>query len=164
MNLRLSKLGIEIKALEVDASPDAAKDLVSTMEEIGRAHDILPHALESTIVEQVKARNLGLRKWRHSFKSSEEVDRLPGQIPTFEEVEMIHRKASECQEYNHEEASWNNQVYLRLLGSVFEEIPSGQCDEFNAMSWSVLSFTPKNPVEAPVLIYFVYSSTTARPH
>lgn len=62
MNLRLSESGVEYKALGVDAAPDAAQTLVSTMEEIGRAHDILLHALESTIMEKLKARNLDHRK------------------------------------------------------------------------------------------------------
>lgn len=133
--LQLSEAGVECKALDVDAAPDAAQKLVSTMEEIGRALDILPHTLEATVIEKVKARNLDHRKWRHSFKPAEEQDGLPGRIPTFEEVEKIHRKASECQEFNHEEASWNNQVHLRLLESIFEEVLGGQCDGFNAMSW-----------------------------
>jgi hypothetical protein len=134
-NLQLSEAGVECKALDVDAAPNAAQKLVSTMEEIGRALDILPHALEATIIEKVKERKLDHRKWRHSFKPAEEQDGLPGRIPTFEEVENIHRRASECQEFNHEEASWNNKVHLRLLESIFEEALGGQCDGFNAMSW-----------------------------
>ena len=135
MKMRLCESGVECKFLDVDAAPDVAQKLVSTMEEIGRALDILPHALGTTIIEKVKARSLDHRKWRHSFKSAEEQDGLPGRIPTFEEVENIHRKASECQEFSHEEASWNNKVHLRLLESIFEEVLGGQCDDFNAMSW-----------------------------
>ncbi|KAF9890014.1 hypothetical protein FE257_006694 [Aspergillus nanangensis] len=134
MSLRLSESGVECKALDVDAPPDTAQNLVTTMEEIGRALEILPHALESTIMEKVRKRNLDHRKWRHSFKSAENEDGLPGRIPTFEEVEKIHRKANECLEFNHEEASWNNQVHLRLLESIFEEVLGGQCDQFNAIS------------------------------
>jgi hypothetical protein len=135
MNLRLSESGVECKPLDVDAAPDAAQKLVSTLEEIGRAHDILPHALEHTIIAKVKARNMDHRKWRHSFLPAEEPDGLPGRIPTFEEVEKIHRKANECQEFNHEESSWNSQVHLRVLESIFEETIGGQFDDFNAMSW-----------------------------
>ncbi|KAH6867869.1 hypothetical protein B0T10DRAFT_524092 [Thelonectria olida] len=132
MSLRLSESGVEIKPLDVNASPEAAQDFVSTMEEIGRAHDILPQALEATIIEQVKARDMDHRKWRYSFKP--EVDTLPGRIPSFKEVEKIRRKASECQEFNHEEVSWNSQVHLRLLESIFEEVFGEQCGQFNAMS------------------------------
>lgn len=135
MSLRLSNSGVEIKPLDSETSPDVARDLVNTMEEIGRAHDILPHALESTIIEHVKSRNMDPYRWRHSFRLPGEADELPGRVPTFEEVEKIHRKASECQEFNHEEASWNSQVHLRLLESIFEEVLGGQCDSFNAMSW-----------------------------
>ncbi|KAJ5557787.1 hypothetical protein N7513_003373 [Penicillium frequentans] len=135
MNLRLSESGVECKPLNVDAAPDAAQKLVSTLEEIGRAHDILPHTLEDTIITKVKARGMDHRKWRHSFLPAEELDGLPGRIPTFEEVEKIHRKANECQEFNHEESSWNHQVHLRVLESIFEEVIGGQCDDFNAMSW-----------------------------
>lgn len=102
--------------------------------EIGRALDILLHALEATIIGKVKERKLDHRKWRQYFKPAEQ-DGLPGRIPTFEEVQNIHRKASECQKFNHEEASWNNKVHLRLLESIFEEVLGGQCDGFNAMSW-----------------------------
>lgn len=135
MSLLLSESGVECKALDVDAAPDAAQNLVSTMEEIGRALEILPHTLKPTIMEEVRKRNLDCRKWRHSFKLAEDADDLPGRIPTFEEVEKIHRKANECLEFNHEEASWNNQVHLRLLESIFEEPLGGPCDDFNALSW-----------------------------
>ncbi|KAB8212601.1 hypothetical protein BDV33DRAFT_211232, partial [Aspergillus novoparasiticus] len=125
--------GVECKALNVDAAPNAAQGLVNTIDEIGRAVDILPHALEPTISEKINERKLDVRKWRYSFRSGDD-DGLPGRIPTFEEVEKLLRKAKECQEFNHEEASWNNQVHLRLLESIFEEPIGGQCDSFNAVS------------------------------
>lgn len=135
MNLRLSESGVEYKALNVHAAPDTAQKLVSTIAEIGLAHDILPQDLKSTIMEKIRARNLDDRIWRHSFNPSGRTDRLPGRIPTFEEVDKVFRKANECQEFNHEEASWNNQVHLRLLESMFEEVLGGQYDDFNAVSW-----------------------------
>jgi hypothetical protein len=135
MSLRLNEFGVECKALDVDAAPDAAQNLVSTMEGIGRALYILPQSLKPTITEKLKRRNLDHRKWVHSFRDAGEEDRLPCRIPTFEEVEKVHRKANECQEYNHEEASWNSQVHLRLLENIYEETLGGQCDAFNAVTW-----------------------------
>lgn len=44
-------------------------------------------------------------------------------------------KATECENFKHEEASWNSQVHLRLLEGIFEELLGGQCDDFNAVSW-----------------------------
>ncbi|KAI0530082.1 hypothetical protein GGR58DRAFT_518758 [Xylaria digitata] len=133
LDLRLRDPGVEINALDPNALPAAARRLVTAMEDIGHRLEILPHALESIIMEDVKARDLARHQWRHSFKPPEEVDGLPGRIPTFKEVEKVCRKASECQQYSHEEASWNSQVHLRLLDGIFEG-PDGQCNDFNAMS------------------------------
>lgn len=164
MNLRLSESGVECKPLDVDAAPDAAQKLVSTLEEIGRAHDILPHALEHTIVAKLKERDMEYRKWRHSFLPMEEPDGLPGRIPTFEEVEKIHWKARECQEFNHEESSWNSQVHLRVLESIYEEAIGSQCDDFNAMSWYVIFDASRMVAPAFYAYTFLNSSSTARPH
>lgn len=135
MNLQLSSSGVTYKVLEVDNPPDAAKELVNTLEDIGRAHGILPGTLKSDIKEKLHDLDLDFRKWRYSFTPMEEKDDLPGRIPSFEEVFKVHRKAKECQEYNHEEASWNSQVHLRLLEYIFEDPSSGQCDDYNALSW-----------------------------
>jgi hypothetical protein len=135
MNLQLSSSGVKYKVLEVDDPPNAATELVNTLEDIGRAHGILPKTFESDIKEKLRDLNLDARKWRYSFTSMEEKDDLPGRIPSFEEVLKVHRKAKECQEYNHEEASWNSQVHLRLLEYIFDDPSSGQCDDYNALSW-----------------------------
>ncbi|KAI2641050.1 hypothetical protein GGS21DRAFT_537552 [Xylaria nigripes] len=134
LSLRLKESGVEFKPLNVNRPPQPAIHLVRTMARIGRLFEILPHALESTIMKQVETRNMDYREWIHSFKSPEVVDTLPGRVPTFEEIENVYKKASECQEYSHEEVSWNHQVYMRLLESIFENFPDGQCDEFNVMS------------------------------
>ncbi|KAI1271426.1 hypothetical protein F5Y07DRAFT_413572 [Xylaria sp. FL0933] len=133
VNLRLRDPRVEINALNTNALPATARQLITTMEAIGHGLEILPHALESMIMKDVKARDLAHCLWELSFKSPGEADRLPGRIPTFNEVEIVCRKASECQQYSHEGASWNGQVCLRLLDSIFEG-PDGQCDDFNAVS------------------------------
>lgn len=135
MSLRLSDSGVEIKALKVDSPyTSKAKELISSIRDIGRAIDILPSETKASILNCVNARGLDTREWRYSFQSAEDIDQLPGRIPSFEEVERIHRKATECQEEGHEEFSWNSQVHLRLLEAVFEDI-HGQCDAFGSMTW-----------------------------
>ncbi|KAL2818698.1 hypothetical protein BJX63DRAFT_60516 [Aspergillus granulosus] len=135
MSLQLSDSGVECMVLKLDAPPDAAKDLVDTLQDTGRGLHILPQTLESPIKEKIEDLGLDTRKWRYSFTPIGDKDNLPGRIPSFKEVGKILRKAQECQQNNHEEASWNNQVHLRLLDNIFEDFFSGQCDDFNTLSW-----------------------------
>ncbi|KAH8665300.1 hypothetical protein BGZ61DRAFT_366486 [Ilyonectria robusta] len=134
MSLRLSETGVEWLALNENTVPEVARTLFNTMGEVGRGHDILPDVLRPTITEKLKARNMDHRRWRHCFKPADEGDALPGRIPSIEEVEKVLMKATECENFKHEEASWNSQVHLRLLEGIFEEPLGGQCDDFNAVS------------------------------
>jgi hypothetical protein len=128
--------GYETRALNVDRPPvPGAADLLGDIEDIGRSLDILPHDMEPIIGEQVKARNLDVRNWRHSFqKPGALVSKLPGRLPTFDEVERIHREAINCQERRHDEYGWNHHVHLPLLESIFQDA-IGQCDDFASTSW-----------------------------
>ncbi|KAH6975599.1 hypothetical protein EDB80DRAFT_768716 [Ilyonectria destructans] len=124
MSLRLSETGVEWLALNENTVPEVARTLPY----------ILPDVLRPTITEKLKARNMDHRRWRHCFKLPDEGDALPGRIPSIEEVEKVLMKATECENFKHEEASWNSQVHLRLLEGIFEELLGGQCDDFNAVS------------------------------
>ncbi|KAI0189681.1 hypothetical protein F4808DRAFT_445296 [Astrocystis sublimbata] len=126
---------VEINALEPRALPAAARKLVTTIEEIGYGHDILPHDWKSTIVEAVKAQDPdNCRLWRHSFQPPDTTDRLPGRIPTYDEVVMIHRTATECQQYRRDMSSWNLRVHWWLLEIIFKDAYRRQCNNFNALS------------------------------
>lgn len=97
---RLSEPNLEFKALDLDALPPAARELVSTMAEIGSNQEILPHDLKSSIMEHVNARDPMPRLWRYAFKYAEDDQadsQLPGRIPPFQEVERICRRAKEYQ-------------------------------------------------------------------
>lgn len=128
--------GYGTRALNVDRPPvPGAADLLSDIENIGRSLDILPHDMEPVIYEQVKERNLDARKWRHSFqRPGAQVSKLPGRLPTFDEVERILTEAIKCQERGHDEYGWNHHVHLSLLESIFQD-DNGQCDDFASTSW-----------------------------
>ncbi|KAI1418946.1 hypothetical protein F5Y12DRAFT_359200 [Xylaria sp. FL1777] len=165
LNLRLSDPAIEINPLRLDELPAVARELVIAMEEIGCNHDILPHALEPTIMEHVEARDLVPRRWRHSFKPPAEADTLPGRIPAFEEVERICRKASESQQHSYEEVAWNCRVHLRLLESILEDRDGHQCDDFNAMNCTTARpHRALKPIWSPakMIDLCVYASTDQR--
>ncbi|KAI1271452.1 hypothetical protein F5Y07DRAFT_404428 [Xylaria sp. FL0933] len=135
LNLRLRNV-VEFNALDLNVLPSAARELVSTITEIGNSLDILPHAVKSSIMEAVDARDPMPRLWRYAFKSpvDDEADaRLPGRIPAFWEVEKICRQASECQQDDHEEASWNCTVHERVLELVFQDQNGQQYGDFNIM-------------------------------
>lgn len=128
--------GYEMKALNVDHPPvPEAADLINSIQYIGRGMDILPYEIEPVISEQLKVRKLNYRDWRHSFqRPNENSEKLPGRLPTFEDVERIHRAAIKCQERRHDEYGWNYHVHLPLLESIFED-GNGQCDDFASTSW-----------------------------
>ncbi|KAK7414184.1 hypothetical protein QQX98_006970 [Neonectria punicea] len=134
MRLQMSESSVEFKALSVSSCPEIARHLISSMDDVGRGLDILSDSEKSHIVHELEARHLNPGRWRYSFQPAGQVDTLPGRVPTFKEVERIWNKAKECQEYNHEETSWNSQVQLRLLESIFENDVGERCDLFNAMS------------------------------
>ncbi|KAJ2973201.1 hypothetical protein NUW58_g8995 [Xylaria curta] len=136
LKLRLYEPILEFNALDLNVLPPAARELVSTMTEIGSNQDILPYGLKSSTMECVNFCDPMPRLWRYAFKCAED-DRadalLPGRIPGFHDVEKICRKANECQQYDHEEVSWNCSVHARLLELVLEDEQGRLRDEFNAM-------------------------------
>lgn len=137
MSLRLGDAGVEYQVLDDDTVPEVAKKLFTTMTELTRMHDIIPYSLQQTIAQKLEDRNRQGEKerWRYCFKPEGTPDDLPGRIPSFEEMEKVLRKTRECENLKHEEASWNSQVHLRLLESIFEDPLHGQCGDFNAISW-----------------------------
>lgn len=135
MRLRLQDKGVDYQPLNETTVPEVAKMLFLTMTEYGRCHQILPEALKH-VIKELKMDGLQRRQWQYCFKSEyDTADNLPGQIPSFDEIQTILAMATECELYNHEEASWNAEVHLRLLHAIFG-IPSGkQYSNFNAMLW-----------------------------
>ncbi|KAI1189320.1 hypothetical protein F5B17DRAFT_391952 [Nemania serpens] len=136
------------------------------MIEIGSNQDILPHAVKSSIMEPVNARDPMPRLWRYAFKpaADDKADALlPGRIPTFQEVEMICRKAKECQQYNHEEGSWNGTVHARLLKLILEDEHGQLCDEFDTMFCTTARIHPVwKPIWSPgkMIDICVYHAST----
>ncbi|KAI0441680.1 hypothetical protein F4803DRAFT_406617 [Xylaria telfairii] len=167
LNLRLYEPVLEFNALDLNALPPAARVLVSTMTEIGSNQDILPHGLKSSIMEPVNACDPIPRLWRYAFKCAEDDEAdslLPGRIPTFQEVEKICRKANECQQYNHEEISWNCCVHARLLELILEDEQGRLRDGFDAMICTTARLHPVwKPIWTPgkmidICIYHASSS------
>lgn len=88
------------------------------------------------------------RLWRYAFKCAEDDDAdslLPGRIPAFQEVERISRKANECQQYDHEEVSWNCSVHARLLELILEG-EQGQDEDLRAKILRFSRLTPTGTV------------------
>ncbi|KAL7813975.1 hypothetical protein V8C44DRAFT_348959 [Trichoderma aethiopicum] len=75
-----------------------------------------------------------LNETTYCFKSEDDpADDLPGQIPSLDDIKNVLAMATECERYNHEEASWNAEVYLRLLHGIFGTPIGKQYSNFNAM-------------------------------
>ncbi|KAI0403089.1 hypothetical protein F4802DRAFT_573004 [Xylaria palmicola] len=153
LNLRLHEPVLEFNALDLNALPPAARELLSAITEIGSNQDILPHAVKSRVMEAVTAHDPMPRLWRYAFKSAadDEADALlPGRIPVFQEVERICRKANECQQYDHEEVSWNCTVHARLLELTLEDENGRLCDEFDAVICTTARLHPAwKPIWSP---------------
>ncbi|KAI0410581.1 hypothetical protein F5X98DRAFT_359240 [Xylaria grammica] len=166
LSLRLHEPVLEFNALDLNALPPTARELLSTMTEIGSNQDILPHALKSSVMEAVTAHDPMPRLWRYAFKSAadDEADALlPGRIPAFHEVERICRKANECQQYDHEEASWNCTVHAHLLELTLEDENGRLCDEFDAMICTTARLHPSwKPIWSPgkMIDLCVYHAST----
>lgn len=69
--------------------------------------------------------------------------------------------ATECERYNHEEASWNAEVHLRLLHGIFRSPADRQYGEFSAMLCSTArphaDFRPVAPI-SKLIDLCVYAS------
>ncbi|KAF2964759.1 hypothetical protein GQX73_g8796 [Xylaria multiplex] len=158
LNLRLYEPVIEFNALDLNALPRAARELVSSIIEIGSSQDILPHAVKSTIMEAVDAQDPMPRLWRYAFKSAadDEADALlPGRIPAFGEVERICRQAREWQQYDHEEVSWNCTVHGRLLELIFQDENGQLYDDPNDLCAKTTQFNRLAPTATVSHIDFV---------
>lgn len=133
--LQLTDDGIEVKALRVDRPPvPGAHALMYSMRYPARGIGILPHHLQPAILRELMARGLDPMEWQYSFQPAGHVDRLPGRIPCFNEVDRIYRKATECQQDGHERVCWSGQVHLGLLEGVFE-CARGPCAVVGALAW-----------------------------
>ncbi|KPM46436.1 hypothetical protein AK830_g11 [Neonectria ditissima] len=120
MSLRLNDKSLEFRQLDHTA-PDAAVDLLSVLEEVGRGHDILPDEWRDRILQGRQMTEKEARSWRYSFKSSDTPDQLPGRIPQYSEVELVGEMAKECLNFGHDESGWNGEVHHRLLEAVFRD-------------------------------------------
>lgn len=137
MSLRLGDAGIEYETLNDDSVPEAAKTTFTTMTEIERGFDILPDAMRDTIKNNQGFADEDFKRsqWKYCFKSADEPDNLPGQIPSITQIKNILAMATECDKYRHEEPSWNAMVQLPLLRLIFQNELGEQCDDFNAVLW-----------------------------
>ncbi|KAI1109531.1 hypothetical protein F5Y14DRAFT_432328, partial [Nemania sp. NC0429] len=167
LHLRLYEPVLEFNALDLNALPPVARELVGTMTEIGSNQEILPHGLKSSIMVSVNACDPMPRLWRYAFKCAEDDEAdslLPGRIPAFQEVERICRKANECQQYDHEEVSWNCSVHARLLGLILEDEQVRPRDGFDAMICTTARLHPAwKPIWTPgkmidICVYYASSS------
>ncbi|KAI0431349.1 hypothetical protein F5Y09DRAFT_330414 [Xylaria sp. FL1042] len=153
LNLRFHEPVLEVNTLSLSALPPAAREFVEAITEIGSNQDILPHAVKSSIMESVNARDPMPRLWRYAFKSAADDDadaRLPGRIPAFQDVERICRRANGCQQYDHEEVSWNCSVHARLLELILEDEDGRPCNEFDAMICTTARLHPAwKPIWSP---------------
>ncbi|KAL7919192.1 hypothetical protein ACQKWADRAFT_301975 [Trichoderma austrokoningii] len=134
MSLRLGEMGVEYHVLRDHVVPAAAKKLFTIIEDIGEGRNILPSALKSTIAQKFTDQRKDPDRWVQAFKPEAYIDKLPGRIPSFEEMNKVLIKAIECEGFEHEEVGWNGQVHLRLLESIFDDVLGRQCDDFNTMS------------------------------
>lgn len=137
ISLRLSDAGVEYKTLNDSSVPEAAKTLFAAMTEIKRGLYILPDAMRDTIRKDQGFADADFKRsqWKFCFKSADEPDNLPGQIPRPAQIKNILAMATECDNYRHEELSWNAIVQLPLLQLIFQNELGKQYDDFNAMLW-----------------------------
>ncbi|KAL7946183.1 hypothetical protein V8C42DRAFT_352525 [Trichoderma barbatum] len=126
-------LGADVKCrpLSPQSGPECAKNLFSTMKDIG--HGTIPDVLKPTVIQALMDRGKDIRPWNYCFKPADEVDALPGRIPSFEEIERIYKRSHDCETDHHEKASWDCLVNLRLLQAIFEDDLCEQCDDFNVV-------------------------------
>ena len=135
MGLRLDDQGLEFRQLGIDTAPDAAADLLNTLGESGRGHDILPHEWRDTILQGGLSREREARRWRYSFKPLDVPDQLPGRIPLYDELELVGEMAKECLNFGHDESGWNGEVHHQILKAVFREPGKQKGGVFNFAIW-----------------------------
>ncbi|KAK1248313.1 hypothetical protein MKX08_006533 [Trichoderma sp. CBMAI-0020] len=168
MSLRLGDTAIEYETLNDDSVPEAAKTLFTTITEIGRSNNILPDTMRETIKNNQGFTNEDFNRstWKYCFKSADEPDNLPGQIPSIAQIKDILAMATECDRYRHEESSWNAMVHLRLLRFIFQNELGKQCDDFNAILCTTArphrEFKP-NSLSAKMVDICVYADLDQNP-
>ncbi|KAK7398734.1 hypothetical protein QQX98_011878 [Neonectria punicea] len=125
LELRLDEAGTETKALSVDAlealpNPDAAS-LLRIMRRVGTCKGILPDDRREDILQSHKIEGSDLEDWDSAFKGSSAFAGLPGRIPSPGEVDLVREWTTDCIEFKHEGAGWNDEVHFRLLEAIFRE-------------------------------------------
>ncbi|KAH6886984.1 hypothetical protein B0T10DRAFT_461445 [Thelonectria olida] len=131
MNVRLRESKLESKPLDANAFPETAQALASTIEELGRALDILPQASDDTMSKQVKARNLGYRKWTCLFKP--EANTLPGRFPASNMWRRHAERPVSARSLSREEIGAIRPIWCPLE-TILKTPLGGQYDVFSAMS------------------------------
>ncbi|KAF5018332.1 hypothetical protein F66182_9693 [Fusarium sp. NRRL 66182] len=163
LELRLDETGVETRALSVDTlkalpNEDAAS-LLRTMRRIGTCKGILPENKRQEILQDHGIDEGDLDDWDSAFKDSSAFDHLPGRIPSPGEIRLVRELTTDCIDFKHEEAGWNDEVHSRLLQAIFR--PPGE------RSGGLFNITTRWAAHAPVdshLILTKFNSTTARPH
>ncbi|KAK2036233.1 hypothetical protein LZ31DRAFT_536602 [Colletotrichum somersetense] len=118
---KLAKMALDVnEPLETRplTRPDSIPDgpllgLFEKMEYLGCAEGLLPAKMESEFQDAARSGKIA-RIGRATFNSSGERDRL-GPTPAIDDVLAIVREASQCQELQHTEHSWNCAVHFPLL-------------------------------------------------
>lgn len=137
MSLRLDDSGIECRQLDSENPPAPAADLVQQFCEIDMGMGILPSEMENDIKRTLRTYEQNERLWKQAF-DDQGPDKLPGFIPSWEQVSTVRQKAMQCFNESHEEASWNNEVHHRLLEATFRGPTAEPGQPFDFMTWYVL--------------------------
>ncbi|GKU09487.1 unnamed protein product [Fusarium langsethiae] len=145
LELRLDETGVETRALSVDTlkalpNEDAAS-LLRIMRRIGTCKGFLPENKREEILQGHGIGDSDLDDWDSAFKDSRAFDDLPGRIPSSGEIRLVCEWTTDCIDFKHEEAGWNDEVHFRLLQAIFRE-----------------------PGEKGGGLFNIATSNTARPH
>ncbi|KAH6867792.1 hypothetical protein B0T10DRAFT_534094 [Thelonectria olida] len=121
-SLPLDEAGVELRQLKLDAPPNAeAELLLSILRDIGNGLEFLPENRRDEILDSPMVKGTNFRSWRFAFTSASTFDSLPGRIPSPEEATSVCRWASRCQESEHEERGWDQEVHHRLLEAILRD-------------------------------------------
>lgn len=137
--LRLDVGGLECRQIEEETIPPAAASLFQDLLDTAVGIDILPRSKKTEIIDILQKEGQEgqpVRRWKAAFMD-EEHDTFPGLIPSWEDLEIIMKRAKKCRNFDHEEASWNMEVHHRLLDGVFRNPKSAVPEPFDFMSWYV---------------------------
>ncbi|KAM0417311.1 hypothetical protein ACHAPT_012692 [Fusarium lateritium] len=133
MGLRLDVEGLECRQIDSENPPSAAASLLQELLETGMGIDILPHSKKAEIIDILQKEGQPLKPWKSTFRDDEQAA-FPGHIPSWVDLELILKRAKECLNSDHEEASWNMEVHHRLLDGIFGGPASAARQPFDFMS------------------------------